>query len=82
MAVNGDRQKKEIPGRKEGKKIKADEDQDRREQRDTDTLRWVYVRLCVRRHHANTHMHARSVKVQPSEMSNVRFSSARNMRVT
>lgn len=33
--------KKKIPGRKEGKKIKAEEDQDRREHRDTDTLRWV-----------------------------------------
>lgn len=42
MAFNGDgHKKKKIPGRKEGKKIKAEEDQDRREHRDTDTLRWV-----------------------------------------
>lgn len=43
MAFNGDGhiKKKKIPGRKEGKKIKAEEDQDRREHRDTDTLRWV-----------------------------------------
>lgn len=44
MAFNGDghiKKKKKIPGRKEGKKIKAEEDQDRREHRDTDTLRWV-----------------------------------------
>lgn len=44
MAFNGDghiKKKKKIPGRKEGKKIKAEEDQDRREHRNTDTLRWV-----------------------------------------
>lgn len=43
MAFNGDGhiKKKKIPGRKEGKKIKAEEDQDRREHRNTDTLRWV-----------------------------------------
>lgn len=42
---------------------------------------FMCVRVCAQTH-ANTHMHARSVKVQPSEMSNVRFSSARNMRFT
>lgn len=47
MAFNGDGQKKEIPGGEEVKEIKAEEAQDRREQRDTDTLRWIYVHLCV-----------------------------------
>lgn len=74
MAFNGDEQKKEIPGRKEGKEIKAEEDQD--EQRDTDALTLmlsdgfmcvcVKVSVCVQTH-VNTH------KAQPSEMSNVRF---------
>ena len=47
VAFNGDRQKKEIPGRKGRWEIKAEEDQDRREQRDTDTLSDGFMRVCV-----------------------------------
>lgn len=46
-AFNGDGQKKEIPGGKEAKEIKAEEVEDRREQRDADIVRWIYVHLCV-----------------------------------
>ena len=51
VAFNGDRQKKEIPVRKGRWEIKAEEDQDGREQRDTDTLTLIlsdgFMRVCV-----------------------------------
>lgn len=51
VAFNGDRQKKEIPGRKGRWEIKAEEDQDGREQRDTDTLTLIlsdgFMRVCA-----------------------------------
>lgn len=74
-----DRQKK-FPLRKGGKEIKAEEDQGRHEQRDTDTLRDLRSFVCVcERESADTckFTDTRS-NLWPSEMSDVSFRNNRN----